>query len=387
MIDEQAKIAELLPGLTVEEIIALFFDTNALKEVPYKVWQLNSKGQRYYYVFDENGVPEFYASVTTVISRTIPKSAFLIKWIGDLGTEESERYKNERAMYGTFMHAQFADLLINRTYDLDGLKAKLKEYIIVNRLPDDFIYYADDLKKDVLSFAQFIIDYDVRPLAVEIALVHPVHKYAGMIDCPCTMLEKPGGTKRINAIVDFKSGRKGFYEESEIQLHFYKELWNYNFPDNQIDRVFNFGPKDWRKSPSYNLKDQTDSKSRAKIPAILMLAEIEEAKNDNVFTAISGFVSLDTPDLSKNVVSLTLSELVKSKDTTKKPNEKTTVGKSDISISKTPIGKKTAAKVSDSNAGKTKGKKQDNIPEIAEDSAEALKKTEKLNLLNLDAEI
>jgi hypothetical protein len=81
-------VFEIIPGMTVEEMTAMFFDEKTLIEPPYKVWQLNSKGHRYYY----------------------------------------------------------------RAYDLDGLKGKLKEYIEVYRLPDYFIYYADDLKKDVLAF-------------------------------------------------------------------------------------------------------------------------------------------------------------------------------------------------------------------------------------------
>ena len=257
-IEQPAGAFEIVPGMTVEEMTAMFFD-GALIEPPYKVWQLNSKGHRYYYKFDDNGTPEFYPSVTTILSQTMPKSEFLIKWIADKGIDEAERYKAERAAYGTFMHAQFEELIINRVYDLDGLKAKLKDYIDNNKLPADFIYYADDFKKDILAFAQFVLDYDVKPLAVEIALVHPVHNYAGMIDLPCTMLSKPGSKEYINAIVDFKSGRKGFYEEAEIQLHLYAMMWNENFPDIPIDRVFNFSPKDWRKKPTYNLKDQTDS--------------------------------------------------------------------------------------------------------------------------------
>ena len=197
---------------------------------------------------------------------------------------------------------------------MDGLKAKLKDYIDNNKLPADFIYYADDFKKDILAFAQFVLDYDVKPLAVEIALVHPVHNYAGMIDLPCTMLSKPGSKEYINAIVDFKSGRKGFYEEAEIQLHLYAMMWNENFPDIPIDRVFNFSPKDWRKKPTYNLKDQTDSPNAKKIPYLLELAAIEDEKRDNTFTAVSGEISLDNePDLTNNIVSLTLAELVKSK--------------------------------------------------------------------------
>lgn len=312
-IEQPAGAYEILPGMTVEEMKAMFFD-GALIEPPYKVWQLNSKGHRYYYKYDENGTPEFYPSVTTILSQTMPQSPFLIKWIADKGIDEAERYKAERAAYGTFMHAQFEELIINRVYDLDGLKAKLKDYIENNKLPADFIYYADDLKKDVLAFAQFVLDYDVKPLAVEIALVHPVYNYAGMIDLPCTMLEKPGSGERINAIVDFKSGRKGFYEESEIQLHLYKMMWNDNFPDIQIERVFNFSPKDWRKKPTYNLKDQTDSPNAKKIPYLLELAAIEDEKRDNTFTAVTGEIRLDSEtDLNNNVTSLTLAELIRKK--------------------------------------------------------------------------
>lgn len=318
-IEQPAGAFEIVPGMTVEEMTAMFFD-GALIEPPYKVWQLNSKGHRYYYRYDDAGNPEFFPSVTTILSQTLPKAPHLINWIANKGIEEAERYKGERAAYGTFMHAAFEELLINRAYDLDGLKGKLKEYIEVYRLPDDFIYYADDLKKDVLAFAQFVLDYDVRPLAVEIALVHPYYKYAGMIDCPCTMRAKIGSDDRINAIVDFKSGRKGFYEESEIQLGMYRDMWNVNFEQFPVTRIFNFSPKDWRKKPSYNLKEQTESPNIRKIPYLLEIAAIEDEKRDNTFTTVNGMVVLDdAPDLSQNVISLSLAELIK----TKAPKEAT----------------------------------------------------------------
>lgn len=306
---------EIVPGLSVEEMKAIFFDKSALIEPAYRVFQLNSKGHRYYYKYDEHGEPIFYPSVTTILAQTLPKSPFLVSWIADKGEEEAERYKAERAAYGTFMHAQLEDLLINRSYDLDMLKSRLKDYIDEKSLPADFIYYADELKKDVLAFAQFVIDYDVRPLAVEIALVSENRNYAGMIDCPCTMRKKAGSDERVTAIVDFKSGRKGFYEECEIQLHLYRMMWNENFPDHPIEKLYNFSPKDWRKKPSYNLKDQTASVNAAKIPALLEIAAIEDEKRENTFTSTFGSINLDQPDLdlSSNIVSLTLSELIKKK--------------------------------------------------------------------------
>lgn len=399
-LEQQTGAFEIVPGMTVEEMTAMFFNVDALIEPPYKIWQLNSKGHRYYYRYDENGNPEFFPSVTTILSQTLPKSPFLIKWIADKGIEESERYKGERAAYGTFMHAAFEELLINRAYDLDGLKSKLKEYIDVNRLPDDFIYYADDLKKDVLAFAQFVLDYDVRPLAVEIALVHPYYKYAGMIDCPCTMLAKIGGTDRINAIVDFKSGRKGFYEEAEIQLHLYRDMWNVNFEQFPITKVFNFSPKDWRKKPSYNLKDQTDSPNAKKIPALLDIAAIEDEKKDNIFTAVSGAIVLDdAPDLTQNVISLTLAELVKTKaPKDKTPDEQTAVTAEDVKAApepepekpKTKIVKRASAKAENKPATGKKTTTQGNTTQKDEKPANEPKKgksEKKQKLLNDDPEI
>lgn len=417
-IEQPAGAYEILPGMTVEEMKAMFFD-GALIEPPYKVWQLNSKGHRYYYKYDENGTPEFYPSVTTILSQTMPQSPFLIKWIADKGIDEAERYKAERAAYGTFMHAQFEELIINRVYDLDGLKAKLKDYIENNKLPTDFIYYADDLKKDVLAFAQFVLDYDVKPLAVEIALVHPVYNYAGMIDLPCTMLEKPGSGERINAIVDFKSGRKGFYEEAEIQLHLYKMMWNDNFPDIQIERVFNFSPKDWRKKPTYNLKDQTDSPNAKKIPYLLELAAIEDEKLDNTFTAVTGEIRLDSEtDLNNNVTFLTLAELIRKKAPAekKKPQPEKAVTVDDLKkdpepnqqpepeAKKTKTVKRTTRKKANEAENKTvKGEKtgkrviaqkEKKMPENAEkgqknvcDSRKEVVKAQKADLLNDEMEI
>lgn len=394
--EEPGGVFEIVPGMTVEEIKTMFFNVDALIEPPYKIWQLNSKGHRYYYRYDENGNPEFFPSVTTILSQTLPKSPFLIQWIANKGIEEAERYKGERAAYGTFMHAAFEELLINRAYDLDALKGKLKDYIEIHRLPDDFIYYADDLKKDVLAFAQFVLDYDVRPLAVEIALVHPYYKYAGMIDCPCTMLERIGGKNRINAIVDFKSGRKGFYEESEIQLHLYREMWNVNFEQFQINRVFNFSPKDWRKRPSYNLKDQTDSPNAKKIPALLDIAAIEDGKKDNTFTAVNGFIQLDsTPDLTTNVISLTLSELIKTKAPKDSPDENTAVTADDLKndekkeTKKTTV-KKTAKKTTGTTGRRTTAKtqsKRTNVPDVKKEAQKEAKKAEKRKLLKDDPEI
>ncbi len=306
-------VQEIAPGLTAEEIKALFFDADALREPVRRLYQLNGNGRRYYYCFNEQGEPEFYPSVTTLLRETMPTSPFLIEWIVKNGKEAADMKRDLAAAYGTLMHAEFERLIISRQYDFDAVPDIVREYMERENLPEVFFNDSvNKLRKDVLAFAQFIKDYNVKPLAVEIGLLHPVYHYAGCVDMPCVMVDPKTG-EYFRAIVDFKSGRKGFFEEHEIQLHLYAMMWNANFPELPIERVFNFSPRDWRKSPSYNLKEQTNSPNAAKIPAILEIAGIEDRKRDSTFTIVNGVLSLDDNEPMRNVLSLSLSELVKKK--------------------------------------------------------------------------
>ena len=241
----------------------------------------------------------------------MPTPPALLDWMIANGKEGSTEKRDLAAAYGTFMHIQFERLIINRCYDFDVVPGALLAYMGENNLPERvFAEWLPKIRKDVLAFAQFIRDYNVKPLAVEIGLVHPEYHYAGCIDLPCVMTDPKTGAI-FTAIVDFKSGRKGFYEEHELQLHLYREMWNINYPNKPVARVFNFGPKDWRTKPTYNLKDQTDSPNAKKLPYLLALATIEDEKRDNTLTIVRGVLDLDKGKITDNILTLSLAELIK----------------------------------------------------------------------------
>jgi hypothetical protein len=306
----------------------MFFDSEKLKNQPEPLYRLDSHNNRYYYRFDGKGEPIFYTSVTTMIRNTLPTSPHLIQWLVDKGGTGKDEAK-ERADYGTFLHGEIASLLINGKYNLDKLSEKLSIYTTTQKvqIKDDWV---DDLKKDILAFAQFIIDLNVKPLAIEIILYHPTDNYAGAIDLVCELdIEEKGffgeiyasgankgqpkETRQVRrgiAILDVKSGRKGFYENNEIQLHAYLAMWQIHFPDVAIDKVVNWSPKDWRSTPSYNLKDQTDSRNAEKLEYLVSLARIEDSKRDNKVTIISGVVDV-LQGLTRNISEKTFIELIK----------------------------------------------------------------------------
>ena len=310
---EQEQAKEIAPGMTVEEIRAVYFNADALKEPAYRLFQLNSDGHRYYYRFNDAGEPEFYPSVTTLLKQVMPTAPALLDWMIANGKDGSTEKRDLAAAYGTFMHGQFETLIINRRYDFDSVPAALLAYMERENLPEKvFAEWLPKVRKDVLAFAQFIKDWNVKPLAVEIGLYHPKFHYAGCLDLSCIMTDPKTG-KSFTALVDFKSGRKGFYEEHELQLHLYKDAWNCWYESMPITRVFNFSPKDWRKAPSYNLKDQTDSVNAKKLPYLVALATIEDEKRDNTLTIVRGVLDLDKGKISDNILNLSLAELIKVK--------------------------------------------------------------------------
>lgn len=339
---EKEQAMEIAPGMTVEEIRAVYFNADALKEPAYRLFQLNSDGYRYYYRFNDVGEPEFYPSVTTLLKQVMPTPPALLDWMIANGKDGSTEKRDLAAAYGTFMHSEFEKLIINRRYDFDSVQAAMLAYMERENLPEKvFAEWLPKIRKDVLAFAQFIKDWNVKPLAVEIGMYHPQFHYAGCLDLPCVMTDPKTG-KSFVAIVDFKSGRKGFYEEHELQLHLYREMWNVHYPETPVTRVFNFSPKDWRKSPTYNLKDQTDSANAKKLPYLLALATIEDEKRDNTLTIIRGVLDLDKGKISDNILNLSLAELIKTKAAEKDAPEQAAkapkISKEEIEIDEKALG-------------------------------------------------
>ena len=332
---------ELAPEVTSEQMQAFFFDENALRVPAYRLYQLNTKGVRYYYSLNDHGEPTFYPSVTTILQEVMPRNIFLEKWRADMGWEQANAYTQERANYGTFLHGQIEHLLVARSYDLDNLKAELAKYIEREQLPTNFINYAEDLKKDILSFAQFVIDYDIKPLCIEQSLFS-VKGYAGMIDLVANIRttplsdelkarEKKGDkwtekdeekySQRIVAMIDFKSGKKGFYESHIHQLYLYKDMWEENYPDIPIQSVFNWSPKDWRKSPTYNFECQDDAYDHRITECLLEQYQLRKTETKSV-TLVGGTISL-SDGLTENYRTVSLADLVKERNSDKEEQDET----------------------------------------------------------------
>lgn len=323
---EEKKI--LGDGVTVEKMTALYFDQDALQEPLYKAYRMNNKGQRWYYRTDTEK-PTFYMSVTSVCYATLPTSPYLIKWIAELGQEAARAYSELKAHYGTLLHSLCAKLLIAKEIDLDIIDTDVSEYARLNGLTADNVSsWPSELRKDVLAFGLFVIETNFKPVAVEVVLTHP-DGYAGAIDIVGDMDVEDKGffgevyksgvqsgqpkeskrTIRVLAIVDIKSGKKGFYESHEIQLHLYKNMWNHNYPSIPVDRVYNWAPSDWREKPSYKLKEQTNAPNAYKLPYIIGIAKEMRVRRETTVMQITGTLSL-SKGIERNYSSIGFDELV-----------------------------------------------------------------------------
>lgn len=321
---------EISPDVYDEACAPEYINAEWLTEQPEMVYRLDKNGQRYYYTLDEQGLPTFYLSVTTFIKQSLPTSPHLIQWMVNNG-DNAKDMADEAANYGTFLHIQCGRLLEHAKYDLDLLPYHLEQYIEKEHLPYSFKKHASGLRKDILSFAQFMIEFNVVPIAIEIILTDKERRVAGALDIVCEMdyeveclteevfksgprkgQRKPGKEKiRIPAIVDIKSGRKGFYDSHAIQLEQYRIMWNKHFPEIPIKHTFNWSPKDWRNLvPTYNLKEQSNNKAIKKLDHIVAIAQIEDMSSDKSLTICHGEIDIHQ-GLHNNIEITQLSEMVK----------------------------------------------------------------------------
>lgn len=252
--------------LDITRVKALFIG-EGLVEPDYVLYRVDGGDVRWYYCPDDD---TYYPSVTSVIGATTPTPYGLLEWMKRYG-ENADAMRDERAAYGTAMHGLVEKILteggVNGT-DLHNATAAIQ--MECGPRPDAVIgSWRQELRKDLCAFVQFAQDVSLQPVAIEVMLRGA--GYAGAADIV-------GYVNGVLSIVDLKSGKKGFYESHEIQLHMYKDAWNALYPDTQVEKVYNWSPKAWRKKPTYTLKDQTNSASAKKIPLLLELFEMDERK-------------------------------------------------------------------------------------------------------------
>lgn len=272
-----------MDNLNIEQVVS-FFETPEITKIKSgeKLFRYNSNGIRFYFT-QNNATKEktFFLSVTSFSQLVLPTGFALQNWRVGLGKEEADRISEITANYGTLLHILIGEFIKKQKIDFSCLGTDIRMFMkSANVNEKHFGEWYTDLCNDLLSFSQFVHEKNVRVIALEfpISSTHENYKIAGLIDMVCNL---DFGKGRVTAIVDFKSGRKGFYDSHELQLAGYKFLWNSLYGEYlPVTHTFNFAPTDWRGinakkekiPPTYKLQNQSESVMVQKLPLYLEIA-------------------------------------------------------------------------------------------------------------------
>lgn len=256
------------------------------------IYRLTGARRRIYFTKEHPSVPAVvYNSGTTLIDNYRDKEGeeALHKWKVDLvnkGLNPSEVVKT-RQDYGTLLHILYGKIFMGEKVSFLKLKDFLISLAQEARMNKEYLTnlvssHIEEFQKDLASFLVWIKDYNVEPLAVELMVKSDKWKVATALDLVCYMTikekgffgevyktgERKGEPKetysevRKLVLVDFKSGKKGFYKKNVLQLLLSKEIFEENFSDMKIEGIFNFAPNDWRNEPTYRCHDQERDSSQ-----------------------------------------------------------------------------------------------------------------------------
>lgn len=284
---------------------------------------------RFYTMFDE-GRPILLTSGTTAITDGYvdkEKDRALMKWRQGLITQgiNPDEYTVLRQDYGTILHAIYGDLLSGLRIPMGThSECNFEEYLrgIIStknlKISEKSIDYVvntavDELRKDIMSFIQWVKDYKVIPLAIEHMGAYPKYKVGSAIDLICSIeisdkqevetgeVFKRGPRKgeaktetkvikrRVIIVVDFKSGKKGFFGAHALQLELYRRIVVEIFGIYELYGVYNFAPADWRTEPSYHFKCQSNNPVLVYFDAVMQQGMLKFEKKNKTYTTFSGF--------------------------------------------------------------------------------------------------
>lgn len=307
MVEEEKPVDE--PKKEPDEEIEIEYDLETeqqyyaaewIKDIPTPVlYRMTVAGKRVYYEMGADGYPIIYDGATNNIANGYcDTSGALEKWKNEmrLKGKDPDEYANYRADLGTIMHYLFGLYLTGVNIKLiptwirkvvKEAKLRIDKYRMERILVDNM----DELIEDLISFAIFCKERHVKPVLIEKMLRSRRLKVASSVDAVVEMDSEPEmveievetgelykvGAKRgqpkmekkkvkrcrrIFAILDFKSNRKGnFYDEYAFQLELYRRMILENYGKIlEIEEIYNFAPGDpTAKTSQYKLKRQTDN--------------------------------------------------------------------------------------------------------------------------------
>lgn len=307
MVEEEKPVDE--PKKEPDEEIEIEYDLETeqqyyaaewIKDIPTPVlYRMTVAGKRVYYEMGADGYPIIYDGATNNIANGYcDTSGALEKWKNEmrLKGKDPDEYANYRADLGTIMHYLFGLYLTGVNIKLiptwirkvvKEAKLRIDKYRMERILVDNM----DELIEDLISFAIFCKERHVKPVLIEKMLRSRRLKVASSVDAVVEMDSEPemveievetgelynvGAKKgqpkmekkkvkrcrRIFAILDFKSNRKGnFYDEYAFQLELYRRMILENYGKIlEIEEIYNFAPGDpTAKTSQYKLKRQTDN--------------------------------------------------------------------------------------------------------------------------------
>lgn len=323
-------------GLIIEEQQYEFLAEEFQVNTP-PVYRISIPGAdgRFYFTFDEDKRPVLLTSGTTIISDGYvdkEKQDALMKFKLRMLQEgrNPDEYVKFRQDFGTLEHVLFNHLLKGERVplgDYDG--CNLEDYVrgLVAEglaIPESSLQYIfnvahKELKKDILSFLKWIKDYNVKPLAIELMGSLLRYKVGSAIDLICTIdvkekvevetgevfkrgpnKGKPKTEKKETivqklVVVDYKSGKKGFYKTYIHQLHLYRVMLKETFGV-EVDGVYNYAGKDWRNEPSYTFTLQDDKDALDFFDVIMQQGKLAFDKKKKTYKVFSGFASVNESD-------------------------------------------------------------------------------------------
>lgn len=298
-----------------------------LLEQPKTIYRYDDRSTRYYYKLNGRGYPIFGVSVSHFKDKVLGKPQGVIEKRISMGDEAFFSYVKNRQHFGTFFHIHTGIATKNGYYDFGDHGKNLHDSIRNFAESNDVEYtwprhgkkaWFDDAWLGLLAWMKFLNDYEVKPLAIEISLMHP-DGYSNTIDYVFEMNAKKytnktpkKNRKRIIAILDVKTGY--IYPDHAFQLGCNWESFEHNYRDLKIDKVYNWTHREWWKKPSYELRDQTDNAitERRLLGEYLKIYKEKHYTKPRDIKVPNGRMAVGS-DLSQNYRTIPIREFIKQK--------------------------------------------------------------------------